>query len=190
MPPIKFGVLAADPESIAEKHVYPHRWIRELTTASTERLLIAPRSGHIDLMIDLLDCMQGPFGMLYVLIVPRCDHERGRYQCESPREKWQLIEFLEEFRDYFENDGRHHLWISGQSDQSQLIYDNHNVIYAYGPLQEFESSLRKAGLTRGQFTRPAPHVHAYSAEFDRDEDRIFTAYNWKQFPVVEDFDDP
>ena len=187
--PIKFGVPSKS-DGLLDVYVHPHRWARERTSTGTERLVIGPKSGHVDLMLNLIDAMRGPFGILYVLTVPRCDHKQGRYQSESPCEKWQLVSFLEEFRDYFEKDGRHHLWLLGLGDKSQIIYDNHNVLFAYGPLSAFERVLEDAGLTRGEVPAPAPHVHVYAEQFDADEDRIFAAHHWKWFPLVQDFDDP
>jgi hypothetical protein len=186
--PIKFGVPTAT--DLVEAFTYPHRWTKERLSTGLDRLVVGPNGGHIDLIIALIEKMHGPFGILYVLTVPRCDHQQGRYQSESPCEKWQLLSFLEDFRDYFEKDGRHHLWIFGLGDKSQLVYDNHNVIYAYGPLESFERVLVEAGLEPGEVPRPAPHVHVYSEAFDKDEDRILSQHHWKWFPLVEETDEP
>lgn len=185
---IKFGVPSENDE-LAMAFVYSDCWMREQLSTGTERLVIAPKGQHVDLMIKLLDELQGPFGILYVLTVPRCDHEKGRYQSESPCDKQQLVSFLSKFRDYFEQDGRHHIWIFGLGDKSQLVYDNHNVILAYGPLQAFERVLSDLGLKLGEVQSPAPHIHLYSDQFDRDECRIFKDHAWKWFPLQE-IDEP
>lgn len=58
--------------------------------------------------------------------------------------------FLREFRAYFESDGRHHIWVSSlQASALQasatLVYDQHDVIYAYGPLESLQGYCRVRG---------------------------------------------
>ena len=183
---IKFGIPGI--ENLVDPYHHPNTWTRE-QTGRVERLIIAPSSHHIDLMMRLLDCMQGPFGILYVLTVSRRDHDQGRYQSKQPFEKPILLSFLEEFREYFEQDGRHHLWAFGIGDKSQIVYDKHNIIFAYGPLDDFEHVLGQEGLTRDNFDYPAPHVHLYHEEFDDAEDRILSEFEWKLFPLQEQDDD-
>jgi hypothetical protein len=187
-PAIKFGVPSEAGE-LADAVVYCDCWMRETTSTGTDRLVIAPKGRHVDLIIKLLNRMQGPFGILYVLVVPRGDHEKGRYQSKSPCDKQKLVEFLSDFRDYFEQDGRHHVWVSGLGDRSQLVYDNHNVILAYGPLEAFEGVLANVGFRKGQVSTPGPHIHFYNEQFDEDERRIFNEYQWKWFPLQE-LDEP
>jgi hypothetical protein len=58
-----------------------------------------------------------------------------------------------------------------------LVYDRHNLIYAYGPIERFESVLRE----RGYATAPAvsldfPHQHSYHQELDRLERELTTQF--------------
>ena len=98
--------------------------------------------------------------------------------------------FLNLFRDYLESDGRHHIWITSLPTSSTLVYENHNVIYAYGPLEEFEQVLIKRGLTECEVQFPVPHVHNYHSAFDADECEIMTYWKWGYFPLVEHEDYP
>ena len=79
--------------------------------------------------------MPEPFFVLYVLVVSRKEeNETARYQSgEVSRAEVQA--FLERFEDYLENDGRHHIWIHSPESSATLVYDNHDVIYCYGPLE-------------------------------------------------------
>ncbi len=88
-------------------------------------------------MIRLLEAMSGPFWLLYVLVVNRDDSELGRYQCSEPQTQEDVEAFLKDFQAFLEKDGRHHLWIASASSSEMLIYDRHNVIYAYGSLSEW-----------------------------------------------------
>ncbi len=184
---IKFGVPGD--MDLVDPFSYLNCWFREQTTGP-ERLVIGPESNHIELFMNLVEDMRGPFGLLYILVVPRGDHKPGRYQSSQPMDKAPVLSFLDEFRTYFEQDGRHHIWIFGIGDESQIIYDNHNVIFAYGPLDRFEQTLRHNQFISQPFEYPSPHVHQYHAEFDDDEDLIFVEHDWKWFPLVEEIDEP
>ena len=169
-------------------HVYPNVWEVEQTTGP-ERLVIAPSANHIDLIIELTRRLPEPFGVLYVLVVPRGDSgEPGRYQSSEPCDRNELESFLKRFQKYFESDARQHLWIFSLPSEAQLIYDNHNVIYGYGPIDEFKSVLAAKGLTAGQVTFPSPHTHNYNTEFDEDEHQVMNYWKWKYFPLTESDD--
>jgi hypothetical protein len=65
-----------------------------------------------------------------------------------------------------------------------LVYDRHNVIYAYGPLDRFIAVLNSAGLTESkQVHFPSPHAHHYHPEFDADEKRILRTEEWTISPL-------
>lgn len=130
--------------------------------------------------------MPEPLGILYVLVVPRGGSEAGRYQTENPVSKKEAEEFLKSFKEYFENDGRHDIWIASMSGSEQLVYDRHNIIYAYGPLPEYEDILLARGLRKVEFVRfPKPHTHNYHAAFDHDELNLLRRWRWKHFPLHE-----
>jgi hypothetical protein len=71
----------------------------------------------------------------------------------------------------------------------QLVFDNHNMIYAYGDLDRYESELQARGFRRGSVAIPTPHSHHYHAEFDQSEDELIAYWDWKKFPLEPD-DDP
>jgi hypothetical protein len=45
-------------------------------TPRLERLVIAPSANQVSLMLDLLRVMPEPYGILYVLVVPRTKRKR------------------------------------------------------------------------------------------------------------------
>ncbi len=185
----KFGFLR-DPSQgdEDEPYVYPDLWDVE-PTAGPERLIIAPSRGHVDLLLDLARCLAEPFMVLYVLLSPRRDHERGRYQSPAPLGRDALRSFFKTFRDYFESDGRHHVWIKSWEGEGTLVYDHHNVIYAYGPLEGYEEVVQRRGLRRGKVSFPAPHAHHFHAHCDESEDRLFSRWAWIRFPLGEQDED-
>jgi hypothetical protein len=164
-------------------YTYPNVWARERTTGA-DRLVIAPAFDLVKLLHALSACMQEPFGLLYVLIVSRIDSSPGRYQDPEPLGRLQMLSFLESYSDFLEGDARHSFWIMSVADRSLLIYDQHNVIYAYGPLEKFEAILKDAGLKEAAEVRfPAPHTHFYNQEFDSEEARILKEFNWIHSPL-------
>jgi hypothetical protein len=151
---------------------YGDIWERQQTSDS-ERLAIAPSRGHVDLLIELSRCLGEPFGILYVLLV------------SWPVERREMEGFVLGFRDYFESDGRHHLWLHSVPDGATLIYDQHDVLYAYGPLDLYEQVLRDRGLREGAVEIPVPHQHAYHRKYDVEEDNVMGLWEWRAFPLAE-----
>ena len=177
----KFGWKPEDPKP----YRYSGIWSRE-KTSGPERLVIAPASGQIALIKDLTALMAEPFGILYVLTVPRTEAGAGRYQCPEPITRRDAEVFLNRFEQFFENDGRHHVWFSSVSTSDLFVYDNHNVIYAYGQLGAFEDVLRHHGLKLADIVRfPDPHIHNYNPLFDNDEEALLRYWDWKYLPLQE-----
>jgi len=163
---------------------YQHKnvWAQERTTGP-DRLVIAPSSGQVDLLSKLSAVMAEPYFLLYVLQVPRSEVPAGRYQAPEPISRGQLTLFLRQFGDFLEGDGRHHFWI-GSTDKSLLVYDRHQVLYAYGPLDKFKTVLYESGLQETtEVLLPDPHVHRYNQQFDRQAADLMNYWSWKPFPL-------
>ena len=77
--------------------------------------------------------------MLYVLLVSRCGQEPGRYQSEPFYGHDEAEVFLKNNRAFFENDGRHNVWLAaingqGMRQDEKDILANHE--WKHYPLQE------------------------------------------------------
>lgn len=149
------------------------------------RLVIGPSRNHVGLQLELARMMEGsPWFLLYVLLISRDgSHEPGRFQSEEFKSHADLCGFMESYREFFEGDGRHHVWVGTVHDSALLVYDQHNVIFAYGPLETFKSKLRSIGFVESEFWFPVPHTHAYHARYDKDEARLLSAHAWRVFPL-------
>lgn len=179
----KFGYLSSGKEDLPFE--YGDTWAVEKTTGP-ERLVIAPRSGHVDVMRALIERMPEPFYILYVFLVPRTHRPAGRYQSPDSVSREELAVFLNRFQKYFEGDGRHDIWILSAMDESLLVYDQHNVIYAYGPLDAFKDVLRRRNFEQvPKIDFPAPHSHHYNAELDSDQNALLDYWSWKVFPLTD-----
>jgi hypothetical protein len=159
--------------------------IEELNGGS--RLIIAPESNHLQLLIELAELLPDPFGMLYVLLVSRCDHELGRYQSPYPCSLEEIKEFVKRFTEFLEHDGRHNLWITSLPEKTTLVCDNHGIIYAYGAIEEYEKVLLRRGLEKGKVVNMSvPHEHYYNPEYDESEKSILSYWEWRRFPLHPD----
>lgn len=145
---------------------------------------VAASSNQTELMLDLASCLKPPYYVLYVLVTSRTGKQLGRYQSPLFENKESLSNFLKEHETYFETDGRHHIWI-GTQDSGLLVYDQHNVIFSYGPLQEIELKLIDKGFKEKEFQFPIPHGHSYHPENDKFEELILKSLNWEVFPLQE-----
>ena len=47
----------------------------------------------------------------------------------------------------------------------------------------------RRGLRQGEVSFPAPHSHRYHRAFDGHEERLFSRWEWRHFPLQDD-DDP
>jgi hypothetical protein len=171
----KFGI----PEPEDREWIYGNVWAVEETTAGGSRLVIAPADGQTEILTALLRDMTGPFWVLYVLVVSRGRGELGRYQSPEPQTEGTVETFLNEFSVFLERDGRHNVWIASESGSEMLIYDRHNVIYAYGPLNSWRRSLAAQGFSEVPDIRfPSPHSHHYNQSLDPEEDRLMNNRDW------------
>jgi hypothetical protein len=184
--PFKFGRLLTNGDDVEHQYDDVYEWER---TTGPSRLVVAPRTSHIDLLQALGACWRGPYWVLYVLSVPREEAAAGRYQIPEPIGSQELGTFLTRYRAFFEGDARHALWIASAAGEGTLVYDRHNVLYAYGPLEQFEDVLTARGITRGSTVFPIPHSHHYHPEFDLAEARLLSEYEWIHSPLRPDDED-
>lgn len=176
----KFGTPA--PED--REWTYGNVWTTEETTGGGSRLVIAPAHDQTHILAALLKEMTGPFLLLYVLVIPRGRGKSGRYQSPAPQTESTVETFLDEFSDFLEKDGRHNVWIASESGSEMLIYDRHNVIYAYGPLSSWRPALAAKGFSEVPKIRfPSPHSHHYHQSLDSEEDRLLSHWDWHRTPL-------
>lgn len=181
---MKFGRVVGDTEA---PFTYPHVWVRLDYSNGSISLVIAPSEKHIDTLLELTECLSEPFKILYVLVVPRGEGEPGRY--ESPvLTRAEMVNFMRRFEGFFEGDGRAHVWVASvdppADPEGTLVYDRHNLIYAYGPLVPYEVVLSARGLSQSaEVDIPAPHSHHYNVELDGEAQRILDYWDWTWQPL-------
>ncbi len=171
---VKFGAGA----DRGPAHLYPDVVYHDADTGPSGRLIIAAAGGHVALVQNLVSCLQEPLRLLYVLVVPRGDAVLpGRYEAPTELSHAEVFAFFAEFAPFLEHDGRHHLWV-GSPGHGTVVYDRHNLIYAYGPLDCFEHHTAQMRRQPDRPDVPVPHWHAYHPEFDGAEDRLLRRFAW------------
>lgn len=177
----KFGSQGKNWEQIP--HEYPGVWAKE-KTSGPDRLVIAPASRHVELLLKMSKPMSEPLSFLYILVSPRGVASEGRYESSPFLSREDLALFLKRFGPFLESDGRHHFWIRSIAESELLVYDNHNLIYAYGFLDQFKEILRVEGLLEvSKIDIPCPHTHFFHEEFDDEQDKLLSFYDWKHSPL-------
>jgi hypothetical protein len=175
----KIEALVGDVEQPFE---YGNLFSREIV-GGVERLRIALDNEHDRCLRALTSQLIGPFQLLYVLHTTRTGAALGRYQ--SPELNVEAVRmFLDSFARFLSEDARHDFWIRSHGDDATIVFDRHNLIYAYGPLDAFESRLRHLGVRPGATPSiPDPHVHHYHPERDEDERAVLQAFDWDVKPL-------
>lgn len=170
-------------EGVFKPHSYGNHY-----SVDESRLCIAPSSSHIELLIKLSRAMASPFRIRYVLQVPSELFLAGRYDLTNDFSRDELESFLNRFSRFFEEDGRHHIWIRTSDVASALVYDQHNIIYAYGQLDAFTRVCVEEGMTKGVVDVPFPHAHAFQEKYDQDLAVLLSEWSWEHSDLVEDVD--
>jgi hypothetical protein len=170
----KLGTVRAG-EDVAWK--YAPSYARQVV-GGVERLVIAPGCEPVGLLRELMTLLPEPLWVLYVLVTPRGEQAAGRYQSAKPHSREEVLALLDRFENYLANDGRHNLWLAAPP-AGQLVFDRHEVIYAYGPIAEIVTQLKAKQLAEVEMIRvPIPHSHHFHEELDVDEKAILGHWEW------------
>jgi len=149
------------------------------------RLCIGFSGSSLELSKSLVQKTSNDFDLLYVLKVQRGDVKTGRYEaCSLSAEyMWSL---LDRYKGLIENDGRHELWIRDYAQKETFVIDEHEILYAYGDLPRFITSLTKQGFEESITETPTPHAHHYYPEYDHPSRSFLEELEWKHTPLKEE----
>ncbi len=168
------------------EHSHPAVYARRTLSDGSVRLDIGVPGGDIDVVRSLTRYMEAPYEILYVLLTTRGMDRIGRYQSPSI-DRVKLDSFLTTYGTYFRSDGRFALWI--YTPQAMLVWDKHNLLYAYGPVSDFENALRSMGFRPGKLSIPVPHAHNYHPECDADAAAVLAHFDWRHSELKPGDDD-
>lgn len=118
------------------------------------------------------------FFVLYLLLLSHSGRPPGRYASPPFSSIYDLRGFLSSFADFFDSDGRHHVWVAAAESPDLLVYDQHNVIFAYGGIDRFDAALKREGYREKEFWFPSPHTHSFPPANASREEELLTRYAW------------
>ncbi|WP_288380590.1 hypothetical protein [uncultured Massilia sp.] len=163
------------------EHTHPAVCARD-TTGGAERLVATAPGGDPNVLLSLVEAVGGPYALLYVLHTPRGEGEAGRYQ--SPElELADVRAFLERHAGFLRADARFDLWAHSFSENATVVWDRHNLIHAYGPLERFEAVLHAQGFGHGLPSMAFAHQHHYRADCDGEAAAVLRDFDWQYSPL-------
>ncbi len=164
-------------------HDYGNIYFRQ-PCGESERLVIGPTDSQIKLLDELAATYPSQrFFVLYILLLSHAGRLPGRYQSPLIANHEDLQLFIWTFQNFFEGDGRHHVWIASPDSDALLVYDQHDVIFAYGNLDAFEAVLNNNGFKQQEFWFPSPHSHSYDPSNVNTEDELMAYFDWQYFEL-------
>jgi hypothetical protein len=161
----------------AAPYRHPAVWTRE-PTDERERLRIGSGIGTLDLFQWLAAVLGEPLFLLVVMRVPQVV-EAGRWE-SVPLTHAELARFVGRYGMLFEEDARAQLWVGELDGAGMLVLDEHDLIYAYGPLDRFEQVLREQGYEPGDPVVPVPHEHRYHRGLNDLETDLKRLWAWNR----------
>ncbi len=181
--PAKFCHLNANGDHVP--HDYGNVFFSQ-PCGDSQRLVIGPSNGQVQIIEDLAAQFDSPpFYVLYVLLLSHSGNLPGRYQSPPIESLSVLHRFLNTFEHFIANDGRHHLWVASTDGANLLVYDQHNVIFAYGTVAKYQTVLESHGYANQDFWFPSPHSHSYPPENAESENLLLSYFPWQRSELQE-----
>ncbi|HSP14519.1 MAG TPA: hypothetical protein VLV78_07200 [Thermoanaerobaculia bacterium] len=157
-------------------YVHQDTFQHELAGA-TERLVIAPSADPLGVARALVQELSSPVFLLWVLHTPRGGSRIGRYQ-SPPLQVTDADALLGRFAAFFEEDARSDIWVHSVAPAATIVFERHNLIYAYGDLPRFTAELIRRGMQKGKVHIPSPHAHNYHPDHDASEREFAASQSW------------
>jgi hypothetical protein len=157
-----------------KEYVHPDLYNLE-NSNGVERLVIGLSKSHVDTILELAAPLCEPLYVIYVLHTSHNDNEQGRYQSKAISLS-QVSDLFTSYKDFFENDARHDVWLHSPQSNASIVYDRHNLIYLYGFVDEQLECIEQKGIEKKAFTISFPHIHCYHAEYDIFETKLINEF--------------
>ncbi|GAA0917176.1 hypothetical protein GCM10009552_36010 [Rothia nasimurium] len=145
--------------------------------ATNKRLVAGVPDGDPSLFAGLLGCLSPPYFLLYVLHTPRGEAQPGRYQSPALSLE-QTTSFIDQFGTFLRADARYDLWGHSPHDNATVVWDRHNLLYGYGPVELYQARLIDLGFSIDVPVVPSPHQHCYRRDLDSMAKSVIEAFDW------------
>lgn len=106
----------------------------------------------------------------------------GRYESSE----LSLDEFnagVSRFGGYLASDARFDLWAYSVAEQATVVWDRHDQLFAYGPIERFVLALQALGFQEGDAWVSFSHQHHYRPECDADAAALLAHFPWTFSPL-------
>ncbi len=138
--------------------------------------------GDAAIFHQVVACLAEPYLLLYVLHTPRGEQRAGRYE-SGELSAAEFAAFLMRFAGYLGGDSRFDLWVHAPEEDATIVWDRHDLVHAYGPLERVAGILGSLGFNEGEVDVPVPHIHHYRQEFDADAADLLASRTWSWGPL-------
>lgn len=138
--------------------------------------------GDVRVFAGLAASLAAPVMLLYVLHTPRGEAAAGRYQ-SSPLDMPALQAFLAGFASFLSADARFDIWVHSPGDAATVVWDRHNHLFAYGPLDRHAAELEALGCEQGPLASLGVHRHYYREACDPLARALIDAFDWTYSPL-------
>lgn len=152
------------------------------TPSGIRRVIAGIPDGDAKVFSAIASCLEPPYFVLYVLHTPRGEGEPGRYQSPALSSE-EFSEFVEKYADFLKADSRFDIWMHSPNSGGTVVWDRHNLLFAYGHLSSYEQALVELGFTQGTASVDFPHMHFYRAEFDDAAKSLLDYFAWGHKPL-------
>jgi hypothetical protein len=161
---------------------YPPVFTVTPSVSGATRLVGVAPHGDAEPFERLVLSLEPPYFLLYVLHTPRGEGDAGRYQSPELTAE-ELRAFVAKFKDYLSADARFDLWAYSPAERATVVWDRHNQLFGYGPVERFATELRALGFSEGTSEVPSPHQHHYWAELDSQATALLSNLEWSYSPL-------
>lgn len=163
-----------------------HRFERVYRMPANEdelrRITAGITSDGPSVLAKLAESVTAPYFLLYVLHTTRGEGDLGRYQ--SPEVGLDdLHELLARYARFLASDSRFDLWIHSPEDRATLVWDRHDQLFAYGPLERIARELEALGYSQGDVVVPRWHSHHYWEANDAAARDLLARHTWRRTPL-------
>jgi hypothetical protein len=147
----------------------------------TECIKITTSGSQSDLLIKLLPFINGTWYMLYTLLITHHGNKPGRYQSVEFENRIDISTFINKYKQYFDEDGRHNIWVGSTTTSDLIVLDNHNIFHYYGDVDGVDRLLSEYKVA--EIVIPNPHSHHYNGNLSDKENELLSEFEWKYFPL-------
>ena len=164
------------------EHSFEPKFARVEMQNGSNRINAGVPQGDTEIFERLVSSLESPYFLLYILHTPRGEGEAGRYQSPALSVE-QLRSFISKFKPFLSGDARFDIWAHSSSENATVVWDRHNMLYAYGPIEKFSEILRSLGFDDGKPEIPGPHAHNYRKELDVYAKELLSVFDWSWSPL-------